>query len=153
MKLIALLFLSFVFQSGKANISMDDETLLEGEMPTLIYVLGCGNWNNFTFSVINDQINASADVPSNWFNCHIDPAPPQFWNRLPLTQLPVGDYQLNITLNGLTQSETSQLTFTIRGGTQVQSVPVNRSKALVLLVVLIVLSGLYQRKTYNLYNN
>lgn len=137
MKSILLITLLTLSNQGLTSISMDIETLAEGEVATLIYVLGCGEWQNFTFSVTNNQISASADVPESWFNCNIDPAPPQFWNRLPLTQLPAGNYILNITLTGLVQNQTTQLNFEIRGGTV--SVPINGIATMLMLVMLILL--------------
>lgn len=141
MKLILLTILLFTSNNIKAHISMDEDTLSDGEVATLIYTLGCGDWENFTFSITNNTINAFADVPKNWFTCNIDPAPPQFWNRLPLTQLPVGDYTLNITLAGPTQSETNQLDFSVIGGSQIQSVPIDKPAGLILLVTLLLLSS------------
>lgn len=140
MKVILLTLLLTLSNQGLAYISMDNETLAEEEVATLIYVLGCGEWQNFTFSVTGNQINASADVPESWFNCNVDPAPPQFWNRLPLSQLSAGNYELSLALTGPMQNTLiTQLNFEIRGG--VRSVPTSGFYATLLLVMLVLFNA------------
>ena len=91
------------------------------------------------------KIEANANVTSDWFNCNIDPAPPQFWNRLPLLHLNDGAYELNINLSGPNQSDSIQLLFTVRGTTEPQPVPSNNLIALLCLIVLFLLSATIKR--------
>ena len=136
MKAILLITLLSLSNQGLTYISMDNETLVESEVATLIYVLGCGEWENFTFSVTGNQISVTAGVPESWLNCNVDPAPSQFWTRLPLTQLPAGSYELSIALTGPMQNVTNtQLNFQIRGSTR--SVPVNGFTVMPMLAILL----------------
>lgn len=115
---------------------MDDETLIESEIATLIYMIGCGEWANFTYSIDGNTITASANVPDSWVNCQIDPAPPQFWNRLPLTRLSKGDYVLNLTLIEANQNiNTLQMSFSIMGAAP--KVSAYNKASLIYLILLI----------------
>jgi hypothetical protein len=145
MKGFTLYILLLLNGHAMAYVSMDDDTLVIGEVATLIYVPGCGEWQNFSFAATNNQITATADAPDSWFSCHIDPAPPQYWNRIPLAQLPAGSYEMTITLNGSMQNINHQLSFVIGGS--FQSVPMNGHGGLLILSMLLLVVGVINFKT------
>lgn len=141
MKTSIILSLLAFSANGYTYIMMDGETLNDNEVATLIYVLGCGDWENFIFSVSGNQIEASVQVPEDWFNCHVDPLPPQFWNRIPLVQFPAGNYELNITLSGPKQSGTTQLFFSVRGAVEPQPVPMIHFYGLLFLISMLLFAA------------
>lgn len=154
-RLKVMFFILFMVFSNQilANVWMDEETLRTDEVATLIYVLGCGDWESFSFTVVGNQITANADVPTRFINCSIDPAPPQFWNRIPLTQLSQGDYILNLTLTSPDLSRTYQIDFTVnQGATTVQPVPALGHLGLMILGLLIIFLGLINFKSASRFN-